>query len=463
MLDRQESKTFKFQDIMPAYKAGKITAAQATDAYQQCLTIDSVRPNALHYLGILAMEGKHFLDAIGLISQAIALVPDRPEYHHNLATLLRLSGNFEDAEHHYSRAIRLRPSYAEAYFNFADTRRFKADDEMVRMLETQLEQTQDQSDEDRCFLHFAAGKIYQDIKDYPRAFHHFRQGNQARKAQVDYQFDPKNHDDWVEQIMTVCDRPFFDAHFSPESLGQRVSDASPIFIVGMPRSGTTLTESILTRHPLVAGLGELPDIRSIAHSISEHAQGTTYPHSLKMVARGILNGFANAYLKRTKELAPKAKRTVDKLPANFFYLGLIALMFPKAKIIHCQRDPLDTCLSCYCKKFRSGQEFSFDLEHLGHYYLSYQRLTDHWNRVLPIPIFQMHYEQLVQDQEHVSRALLEFCGLSWTDACLSFNEDKRVVQTASSWQVRQPLYASSVKKWKCYEHELALLRDLLKC
>ena len=443
---------YAFHQIYPAYRAGELTAEQAKVAYQKFLTREAYRPRALNQLGALAMKQSDFVGAIGLMSQAIAHAPDHPEFHHNLAVVFGILGNGQEAEHHYVRALKLRPDYAEAYFNFADIRRFQAEDDMVKMLQKQLESIEQKSDDDRCFLHFAAGKVYQDLKDYPRAFHHFQQGNQARNAV----FDRTEHEAFIQRLIEVCNHALFESR-----RGQGVSQASPIFIVGMPRSGTTLTESILTRHPYVQGVGELSDMYRIAQSLPSYVQEIPYPECLNAASQKVLQGLGQAYLRRTAQLAPKAQYTVDKLPNNFVHLGLIALLFPQAKIIHCQRHPLDTCLSCYCKKFRNSQAFSFDLEDLGHYYLAYERLMCHWETVLPLPIFSLPYEQLVQSQERVSRELLAFCGLPWDDACLEFNKSDRPVETASSWQVRQPLYASSIGRWKHYESQLAPLRTIL--
>ncbi|MEM9002874.1 MAG: sulfotransferase [Cyanobacteria bacterium P01_F01_bin.86] len=448
----QSTQQYTFAQVYSAYRAGQISVSQAREAYQKFLQLDGYQPKVLNMLGVLAIEQSDFIDAVGWISQAIAHNPDNPTFHHNLATVLQVLGNFEDAEYHYARTLKLRPDYAEAYFNFADTRRFQAEDDLVKMLAVQLETVDQKSLEDRCFLHFAAGKIYQDLKDYPRAFAHFKAGNEASNVV----FDREQHDALIQRSIEICDRTLFEAQ-----LGSSTVQASPIFIVGMPRSGTTLTESILNSHPMVKGLGELPHIRRIARRLLASVQKIPYPECLQSVSPGVLNGFAEGYLKRTVQLAPKAKFTVDKLPGNFMYLGLIALLFPNAKIIHCQRHPLDTCLSCYFKKFRNGQEFSFDLEDLGYYFLTYKRLMQHWAEVLPIPIFQLTYEQLVQEQAQVSRELLAFCELPWDEACLAFNKRDRPVQTASNWQVRQPLYASSVNRWQRYETELAPLRAIL--
>lgn len=441
-----------FNEIYAAYHAGKLTVEQAQVAYESFLTIDFYRPHALNMMGVLAMEQSDFAGAVGLMSQAIAYAPRQPRFHHNLAAVFGILGNSEEAEHHYSRALKLRPDYAEAYFNFADIRRFQAEDDMVKMLQEQLKNIDQKSDKDRCFLHFAAGKVYQDFKDYSFAFYHFQQGNRARKAV----FNRAKHDTLIQHLIEVCNHGLFETQ-----LKQSESQASPIFVVGMPRSGTTLVESILTQHPLVQGVGELPDIHAIAGRLPSYVQKIPYPNCLQEVSQKAMSGLAQSYLKRAAQLAPKAQRTVDKLPANFLHLGLITLLFPNAKVIHCQRHPLDTCLSCYCKKFRGAQAFSFDLEDLGYYYLAYERLMRHWEAVLPIPVFALQYEKLIQSQAKVSRELLAFCDLPWDEACLEFDKSDRPVDTASNWQVRQPLYASSIGRWKHYEAELAPLRAIL--
>ena len=445
---------FSIKEILPAYRSGEITVEQATGLYEKFLNSPHHRPMALNMLGVLKMEQNQFVEAVGLISQAIALDPDRPGFHHNLATNLRVLGRFDDAVHYCFRALTLEPNYASVYLNLAEMKRFSADDAVIPLLEKQLANLDQKTDEEKCILHFAAGKIYQDLGDYPRAFEHFIKGNTARNAV----FDPQIHDQWIQRLMDVCDRSLFDQQF-----GLVDSTASPIFIVGMPRSGTTLTESILTRHPSVTGLGELPDISSIAHSLPSHVQNMSYPECLRSVSKNVLDGFHWGYRQRLTDLAGQGKRTVDKMPTNFFHLGLLALLFPNAKIIHCHRHPLDTCLSCYCKRFYEGQDFSYDLENLGHYYLSYQRVMNHWSQVLPIPIFNLEYERLIQDQETVSRELLDFCALPWDATCLKFNANTRPVKTASNWQVRQPLYSSSIQRWKHYEQELAPLRKILNC
>ncbi|NET09622.1 MAG: tetratricopeptide repeat protein [Symploca sp. SIO2B6] len=457
-LDRlAQTHSFALKEIMPAYNAGNISAPRATSLCKTFLSNVSDKtshPDAFNILGIIALREENFVDAVGWLSQAIAINPDHPEYHYNIAVVLGNLGNFKDAEHHYTRSLMLQPDYAKVYLGFSSIRRFTVDDNMVKMLTTQLSQIDEKPDCDRAFLHFAAGKVYQDMKDYSRSFYHFQQGNDACKVF----FDRENNERLVEQTIEVCDRALFERAF-----GQGDGTVSPIFIVGMPRSGTTLTGSILIRHPNVGGLGELPHIIDMARSIPNHADGLFYPHYLKTMTPEQIHHRAQKYIRHTSELAPMGHRTVDKMPANFFYLGLIALLFPNAKVIHCRRHPLDTCLSCYFKYFRNGLDFSFNLEDLGHYYRGYQQIMEHWSDVLPIPIFHLDYEQLVQNQVQVSQDLLEFCDLPWDDDCLDFHQGTHPVNTASLWQVRQPLYTSSIQRWKYYEKEIEPLRKILNC
>jgi tetratricopeptide (TPR) repeat protein len=441
----------KLDKAAQIHKDGDIEGAIAL--YQQVLKQEPRQPKALNLLGVAVSQKNNHLQAIALMSQSIALQPQQAEFHNNIGAVYGILGNFEEAGHHYRRAVQLQPDYAEAYFNLASTKRFTEDDPVIPALEAQLSRVSSHSVRDRCFLHFAAGKIYEDIDQSDRAFEHYQQGNEMRGAH----YDKQQQDQLIERMITVCDRAFLHTR-----VGKGEPSNRPIFIVGMPRSGTTLVEQILTQHSDVVGLGELPDIPSIAQTLPNHAPtASTYPECLSELDNKVFAGFGRSYLKRITKLAPGAKRTVDKLPGNFLHLGLIALMFPNATIIHCRRHPLDTCLSCYFKKFRSGHQYSFHLEDLGHYYLAYQRLMEHWHQVLPIPIFDLEYEALVHNQEQVTQDLLNFCGLTWEERCLAFHQSTQPVSTASNWQVRQPIYKTAVHRWQKYQSYLTPLIAML--
>jgi hypothetical protein len=231
----------------------------------------------------------------------------------------------------------------------------------------------------------------------------------------------------------------------------------PVFIVGMQRSGTTLTEQIAASHPQVYGAGELEHIRRIAGMIKIGRPEST----VRQLTSADSLALAGDYLRKVREIGGDALRIVDKMPHNFQYLGLIAILFPKARIIHCTRDPMDNCVSCFTQSFTGHHGYNTDLRQLGLYYREYRRLMDHWRRVLPIPMLEIDYEEMVADQETQSRRLIDFLGLDWDPACLNFHETDRSVQTASRWQVRQPIYKTSVKRWKDYEKHLGPLKKAL--
>jgi tetratricopeptide (TPR) repeat protein len=425
---------------------------------QQCFA-EAVKanPSNAHFwnlLGITTARQGDYNSALEMMKKALSLNDNSAEIHHNVGPMYRVLGDFESAEKHYRRSVELKPDYAEAYFNLVSVKRFKSDDPVIPVIEQMLAEGKLKEDE-QCFLRFAAGKIFNDVGRYDDAFENYRRGNDLRGLE----FDTAKHIAWIDRII---------ASFSKELLERRKEDgnsaASPIFIVGMPRSGTTLLEQILSSHPDVEGAGELRDLTSIAGTISQHhPDKTEFPAYIDTVPSQIIAGFGDAYAKRVGGLFPNAKQIVDKMPHNFQFMGLISLMLPNAKIIHAKRNPLDTCLSCYFQRFRSSQEFSYKLEHLGLYFQQYERLMQHWTDVLPIPYYTAEYEELVENPESKVRELLEFCGLEWHDNCLDFHQTKRPVTTASNHQVRQPVYKTSVDRWRRYENHIQPLMDALDC
>lgn len=406
----------------------------------------------LHFYGLAASNSGAYATGIERLKKAIALKSNVAEYHHNLAAIYRLVGDFELSEQHYLTALELKPDYAEAYFNYSAARKFQADDRFVSLVEQQASRS-DLSDVDRCFLGFAAGKIFNDIKDYEKAFSFYEMGNRFKKASFE-----------IDQFRKEIDRviSFFTSDMIQRLSAAGSSSKVPVFIVGMPRTGTTLIEQILSSHPEVHGAGELPDIASIAGTMKQHAiQKTDYPEYIAHLPEQVFSGFADAYLNRLRTFNHSAVRIIDKMPGNYLYLGLIAIMFPKAKIIHSQRHPLDTCLSCYFQRFRRGHDYSFDLTNLGLYCREYERLMQHWNAVLPVTPFELQYSDLVENQETVSRKLIDYIGVDWDDCCLNFHDNSRPVTTASNWQVRRPMNRSGLDRWKNYDSHLGALREAL--
>lgn len=406
----------------------------------------------LHLYALAKSQSGHHARGVDLLKQAISLQPEVAEYHHNLAAIYRLLGEFQLSEDHYLRALKLKPDYTEAFFNYSAARKFTADDPVIPLLEGQAART-DLTDEDRCFLGFAGGKIFNDTREYDKAFSYYQMGNRGRS--VKYDINQVRHE--IDCIIEV-----FSADTIRELSQQGLETKLPVFVIGMPRTGTTLVEQILSSHPEVYGAGELADISGIAVTLKQYAtQKSDYPECVKFLPDKAIPGFADSYLRRLRTFDNSAGRIINKMPGNFLNLGLIAILFPQAKVIHCRRDPLDTCLSCYFQRFRRGHGYSYDLKNLGLYYREYERLMRHWQEVLPNFPFEMHYADLVQNQEEISRQLIQFIDVEWDETCLEFHSNQRPVTTASNWQVRRPMNRSGLERWKNYDSHLDELRQAL--
>jgi hypothetical protein len=286
------------------------------------------------------------------------------------------------------------------------------------------------------------GGAYHELDD--QAFAHYREGNRLKQAR----FVPAIFTGEVDELIEF---------FSAETIGalsrSPVTSAKPVFVVGMPRSGSTLVEQILSSHPRIAGAGELGDISNLVMRLQRHAGKAAWP------ACGELS---RQYLDRLDEAGPNAERVIDKALLNFLHLGLIQMLFPAARVIHCTRDPLDTCLSCYFHDFTGTHHYSYDLDTLGRFYRQYQRLMAHWSAVLSLPIKQVSYEALVADPDTQSRALVDFCGLKWDERCSRFYDNRRSVVTSSASQVRQPVYRRSVNRHRHYDNYLEPLKRALQ-
>jgi tetratricopeptide (TPR) repeat protein len=301
--------------------------------------------------------------------------------------------------------------------------------------------------------HFAAGDVLDRMGEYDRAFAHYVTANQLKPVE----FDPETHAEFVDRLTTV-----FALERLPNLAHAGNASELPVFILGMPRSGTTLVEQILAAHPHVVGAGELDDIGQTAAAL----RGTidpesTYPEVVTLASSALLDERAQQYLEKLERLGGGALRVTDKMPHNFLHIGLIQLLLPRARIIHCRRDPLDTCLSCYFHDFTGRHPYAYDLGHLGFYYREYERLMEHWRKLLGPHLLEIQYEDLVADLEGVSRKMVDYCGLEWSDDCLRFYESKRLVHTASYDQVRRPIYSKSIGRWRRYESHLQPLKRAL--
>lgn len=438
------------EEGMNKQKAGKVH--DAARLYRSVLDADAGNADALHLLGLTYYDRKEYDKAQKLILRAIGKDSRQPHFHHNMAAVLSIKGELAAAEGYYREAIRLKPDYAEAYYNLSSIIRLRSRDPIIDQI-SNLSREGTLSKTDKRFLHFAAGKLLDDVGAYDQAFFEYFEGNAVKATRYNRELVEK----YSHALKSIFTKELFIKRH-PRALKSNI----PVFIVGMPRSGTSLIEQILASHPDIYGAGEIQDINSISLNLKKHStEGLEYPICMTSLEQNILNGMAKTYVNKLEKLAPGADRVINKMPLNFWHLGLIACMFSGATIIHCRRDPLDTCLSCYFQNFTNGQDYAFDLDNLGHFYRLYSEMMDHWRTVLPLTIIEFDYEALVAQNETVTREILKILGLNWDEQCAQSQNTKRVVETASRWQVRQPIYQSSTRRWKRYDRHLGPLKRAL--
>jgi hypothetical protein len=306
--------------------------------------------------------------------------------------------------------------------------------------------------QDRIYLHFALAKAYQDVGEFERCFGHLLEGNTLKRQETAY--DEADVRGRLARIAKV-----FTSALLKEKQGLGDLSSVPIFIVGMPRSGTSLIEQILASHPKVFGAGEL---MNLAKGVARLCRPTPYPDVIFAMGQMELQELGANYVAEIRQLAPNAERITDKMPANFRLAGLIHLALPNARVIHVRRDPVDTCYSCFSKLFEGNQPYCYDLGELGRYYRAYEALMKHWRNVLPTGfLLEVTYEEVIADPGSEARRIIAHCGLEWDDRCLAFYDIPRPVRTASALQVRQPIYRSSIGRWRFYEHLLGPLIDAL--
>jgi len=427
---------------------------EAIAYYRRALQLKPDFAEAHNNLGNALSEQGSVGRAVASYEEALRLRPEFAEAHNNLGDALKELGKFDVALSHFEEAVRLKPTYAQAYYNltrFVVEGRHRLSEKEFAQME-HLVSNPDLGLTDQSLLHFSLGDLLDRHKAYDEAFTHYRQANDLRKRQLEASgdvFDADNHRRFIDALIATFNRTFFE-----QVSGFGVESEAPVFIVGMPRSGTTLVEQILASHPEVFGAGELREVAELARGLQRRLNAPTgYPDSALQLGDSTIKSMATIHLRRLAQIGGDVRRIVDKMPENYLHLGLIAALFPKARVIHCQRDPVDTCLSCYFQNFK-GMNFVWSLKDLGAYYRQYERLMAHWREVLPLQTIDVRYEALVADQEAVSRVLLDFCGLDWDDRCLDFHRNPRAVQTASTLQVRRPVYRTSVGRWRRYESHL---------
>ena len=394
--------------------------------------------------------------AIALYEEVLKHHSQQPRLWMSLGHVLKTVGRKADSIAAYRRCLALAPTLGEAWWSLANLKRVSFTPEDCATMRQAL--TQEISEEDRFHLHFALGKAEEDAGHFAESFRHYAEGNRLRRALVHY--DPEDVASHVRRCQAL-----FSADFLRSREGGGCPVPDPIFIVGMPRAGSTLIEQILSSHPLVEGTMELPDLPAMARRLGgrqSRSDETLYPDILATLSPEELAGLGQEYLERTR-VQRKTDRPlmIDKLPNNFLHVGLIRLILPNAKIIDARRDPMGCCFSNFKQHFARGQTFSYDLRELGDYYARYVELMAHFDAVLPGYVHRVQYEDMVANTEAEVRRLLAFLGLPFDPACLRFYESRRAVRTASSEQVRQPIFQDGVDHWRHFEAWLDPLKEAL--
>jgi len=430
---------------------------EALAQVEQLLKDQPRNPNLRNLKASALLETGEFEAASVLYAGLVAEYPQQARIWLSYGHVLRTLGRQEQTIAAYRRCIALEPGRGEAWWSLANLKTFRFTREDIAAME-QAAGLPDASDDDRLQLHFALGKAREDAGEYRQSFEHYRQANDLRRAQL-----PAGS----QGISRLVERSvaLLTPQFLQERAGAGCSNPDPIFILGMPRAGSTLVDQILSSHSQVEGTMELSDLTTLVRGLSGAAgdgRQARYPDTLADLVPEQLRELGAAYLERTR-VQRKTTRPffIDKLPNNFQHIGLILLALPNARIIDARRHPLACCFSNYKQHFARGQAFSYGLEDLGRYYSDYVALMAHVDRVAPGRVHRVHYEALVEDTEARVRALLDYCGLPFEDACLRFHENKRAVRTASSEQVRKPIFRDGLDQWRHYEPWLGPLKVAL--
>ncbi|MBT8076932.1 MAG: sulfotransferase [Gammaproteobacteria bacterium] len=430
-------------------------------AYQQAKLLLDSEPENLGHKSLLASAASGLgesAEAIRLYNEVLAKSPQQNKVLVMRGHAQKAAGEFDEAIASYQQAYTLDPYYGDAFWSLANTKVYQFTDEEIEHMRRYQAESKTSTD-DRVHMSFALGKAYEDRRDFDESFRFYSQGNGLKYESVRHK--AARLAARVDSQIEVCTADLF------ERQGGHGCDApDPIFIVGLPRAGSTLLEQILASHSMVDGTMELPNILSLANRLRGRdnratGDGPNYPRILRDLDPEYFARFGEQFIEDTRVYRADAPRFIDKMPNNFFHVGLIRLILPNAKIIDARRHPMACCFSGFKQLFGDGQEFSYGLTEIGNYYRKYVELMDHWDRVLPGFVHRVNHEDVVADLEREVRRMLEFCGLPFEEKCLSFYSTERSVRTPSSEQVRQPIYKSGLDQWRNYERHLEPLRDAL--
>jgi tetratricopeptide (TPR) repeat protein len=427
---------------------------EAGAAYETALRLDPGHAEGHSGLGSVLHEQGHFEEAKARFREAIRLQPDLAAAHCNLGTVLEELNDFDAAQACFREALRHDPGHAGAYGQLATMLRGRLPEADRAAMEERLADPNLPAAK-RLALHFGLAQVHDARGAYDQSAGHLEQANALRRAEWQKRgqaYDPAEHTRFVDDLLAAFPPAYFE-----RVRGFGLETERPVFIVGLPRSGTTLIEQVLASHAEVFGAGELRFARETFESLPGLLNREATPvECIPGIDRATAGRLAEQHLERLRGLNEQALRVADKMPDNYLYLGLIATLFPRAKLIHCRRDLRDVAVSCWMTNFRQIR-WAFNPDDIASRFRAYRRVMDHWRRVLPVPLLEVDYEKTVADLEGVARRLVAWCGLEWEPACLAFHENRRPVRTASVTQVRQPIYQHSVGRWRHYEKALGAL------
>ncbi len=428
---------------------------KALESVQRALELDPEMPFSHIVHGNILAKAQRHEESLQAYQRALDLSPLHGGALSGMGHVLKTIGRQQESIETYRKCIQAHPAHGEAYWSLANLKTFEFDQQEVEVMLKMVDEDA-LAYEPRVNMLMSLGKHFENQKDYDGAFAYYQQGNDLRRSHENY--DPVQTEVIHDRIIEVFDHDFLHGR---QACGD--PDPAPILIVGLPRSGSTLIEQILASHSQVEGTMELPDLSRIIRDLNHQRKDRVeFPEAVRDMHEDDFRALGQDYLKTTQRYRNGKAFFIDKMPNNFPFVGLLHLILPNARVINARRHPLDSCLGSYRQLFFKGQSFTYDLFELGEYYLQYQRIMDHWNDVLPGKVLDVHYEQMVLDQENQTRRILEYCGLPWEDQCLRFYETRRAVNTASSEQVRQPIYTSALNFWRNYEAHLGELIEILE-
>jgi tetratricopeptide (TPR) repeat protein len=422
--------------------------SKSIPAFENLIKLDPNNFEALVSLGTIYIKLSKYHQGINLYEKSLTIKPENPRVYLSLGHALKTIGQREKSEIAYHNAIKFYPFSGEAYWSLANLKTYKFSKKEISNMKLAINKNIHPNEQIQ--MHFALAKALESNNQFEDSFNHYKEGNWLQRKQIKY--NSEEYKLSIDDLIT-----FFKSNKDIFKSRANIKNDDPIFILGLPRSGSTLIEQILSSHSLIDGTQELPNIMAISRDIKLIDPNNGYPNNLMDIDTSSFNDFGQKYIDETRWARSSKPFFIDKMPNNFVHIGLIKLILPNAKIIDARRNPMDACFSCFKQYFAKGQHFTYDLDDIARYYKDYLRLMDFWNELFPREIFTINYEDIINNPNKKIRELLNFCNVEFESSCLDFHKSKRPVKTASSEQVRQPMYKTGLDYWKNYRNNLDIL------